>query len=480
MKNLSKNLKVKLQVFGGSLSSMIMPIIGIFIAWGLLTSFFIPTGWLPNEELATMVKIGITYIIPVLICYLGGYKIYKMRGGSIAGLVAIAAIAAGQSATFNQIIGTEGGAPMLLAVMIFGPLAALTLKHTEKYWISKIPAGFEMLINNFYLGILGFIMLFPVYYLSVYGVGYLIKGLGSITNAIGQWKIYPLVAIIVEPAKILFLNNAINHGVFTTLGIAEVEQTGKSILFLLESNPGPGLGLLLSYVIFNKDRNTKGQAASSVPIHLFGGIHEVYFPFALLKPILIIALIAGGMFGNAMFQTFGVGAVAPVSPGSVIAQYIQVDKSAMSIVGLTFGIFGSAVVTLLVSWLLIFASKIFKSKNSRKFEEVQNLVKKNKLGSKGETKISFEKIVFVCDAGMGSSVMGAAILRKEIQKANLTNIEVTNKSISNLDGKEAVIVTIETLEARVREKNPDSKIIAIKQFLNKSAYQEIIEEIKKV
>ncbi|MDO6857579.1 hypothetical protein Q4504_03830 [Mesomycoplasma ovipneumoniae] len=208
MANLIKTIKTKIQSFGGLLGQMIMPIIGIFIAWGLLTSFFIPTGWTPNKDLAAMVGVGITYIIPILICFLGGYKIYKIRGGAIAGVVAIGAVAAGQSEIFINITG--GTAPMLVAVMLFGPISALILKHTEKFWINKIPSGYQMLANNFYLGILGFVLLFPVYYLSIYFIGYFIKSLGFLTQKMGEWKLYPLIALIVEPAKILFLNNAIN------------------------------------------------------------------------------------------------------------------------------------------------------------------------------------------------------------------------------------------------------------------------------
>ncbi|CAT05336.1 PTS system mannitol-specific (MtlA)-like IIB domain protein [Mesomycoplasma conjunctivae] len=477
MENILKKIKIRIQTFGGGLSSMIMPIIGIFIAWGLLTSFFIPTGWIPNEQLATMVGVGIIYIIPVLICFLGGFKIYQYRGGAIAGIAAIAAISAGQSSIFAQITG--GSAPMLLSVMIFGPLSAWILKHSEKFWINKIPSGYQMLINNFYLGILGFILLFPIYYISIYGVGYLIKALGIITSQIGEWKAYPLVALIVEPAKILFLNNAINHGVFTTLGSIEVTEHGKSILFLLESNPGPGLGLLVFYLIFGKDKSVKSQAGSSIPIHFFGGIHEVYFPFALLRPILIIALILGGAFGNAMFQLFGVGAVAPVSPGSIIAQYIQVEKTTTSIIGLTIGIFGSAIVSFLAALGINFLEKLLKRKQeSISLEQAQEIIKDEKSYKNKGKIINYDHIVFACDAGMGSSVMAASIFKKMLKEAQFNSVEVTNSSISNLSGDEQVIITIESLQQRVYEKNPSAKIITLDQFLNKQAYEKIIAEMK--
>ncbi|WP_434342044.1 PTS transporter subunit EIIC [Mesomycoplasma hyopneumoniae] len=484
MANLLKMLKTKVQAFGSLLGQMIMPIIGIFIAWGLLTSFFIPTGWAPNKELATMVKIGIVYIIPILICFLGGYKIYKMRGGAIAGIIAIASVAAGQSETFSQITG--GTAPMLVSVMLFGPVSALILKHSEKFWIHKIPSGYQMLVNNFYLGILGFVLLFPVYYLSIYFIGYFIKSLGILTAKMGQWKLYPLIALIVEPAKILFLNNAINHGVFTTLGAIQVTETGKSILFLLESNPGPGLGLLLFYLIFSKEKIIKGQATSSIPIHFLGGIHEVYFPFALLRPILILALIAGGVFANAIFQIFNVGAVAPVSPGSIIAQYLQVEKSTNSLVGLTIGIFGSAAATLVAACGIIFLAKLISRKKDKKetfaLESAKKLVESEKIKLKKPTEnnLNWKQIVFACDAGMGSSVMAGSIFRKILKENGIRNVEITNLAIADLTGAEEIIITIQSLEDRVKAKNSTAKIITLTQFLDKKSYENLAKKIKKI
>ncbi|MGY6172300.1 PTS transporter subunit EIIC [Candidatus Mycoplasma pogonae] len=490
MKNILSVLKTKTQSLGSTLSSMIMPIIGIFIAWGILTSFFIPTGWAPNEQLAKMVGIGIDYVIPILIAFLGGKKIYGIRGAAIAGLVSMATIAAVQSAAFAEIVGKSGNA--ILGAMIFGPLAALVLKHTEKFWMHKIKPGFEMLVNNFYLGILGFVLLFPVYYGAVYGLAYVSKFLGTIVGGMRDYKLYPLIAFIVEPAKILFLNNAINHGVFTPLGAEEVQQTGKSILFLLESNPGPGLGILLAYILIKKDKAIKSQAASSSIVHLFGGIHEVYFPFVLMKPVLIIAAIAGGVFGNAMFQIFDVGAVAAVSPGSIIAQYLQVNKTGMDIAGLTIGIFGSALVSLFTAWIIFsFSSlknKYFFKKNAANtelsIEVAQNLVKEAKAKSKNQEindqqKINYSQIVFVCDAGMGSSVMGAGILRNMVKKQGLTNIDISNKAINNLDGTEKVIITIQNLVDVAKQKNPHAHFLVLEKFLDKSRYEEILNKIIK-
>ncbi|WP_391591512.1 PTS system, mannitol-specific transporter subunit IICB [[Mycoplasma] cavipharyngis] len=472
-------IKLKIQSLGTLLSSMILPIIGIFIAWGLLTSFFVDKGWAPNKLLASMVGIGITYVIPIIIAFLGGKKIYDMRGGAIAALVSIAAVAAGQSTTFVSI--TSGAAPMILATMIFGPLSALILKHTEKFWIHKIKPGFEMLVNNFYLGFLGFGLLFPVFYTSIYGIGYLQVGLKTIVEAMQQYKLYPLAAIFIEPAKVLFLNNAINHGVFTPLGIAEVSSNGKSILFLLESNPGPGLGILLAFSILmrKKNKNLSSQALSSVPIHLFGGIHEVYFPFVLLRPILILAAIGGGVIGDSVLQIFNVGANAPVSPGSIIAGYIQINKTANDVIGYTLAIVLSAITSALLSWFILFFNDIIKKiKNKNHRSDLSNVVELPKVQKLSTTqKINLNLITFACDAGMGSSVMGATIFRKLLKDNAVKKINVVNQSIANLTN-EKFVVTITALADRVRAKVPDAQVYTVDQFLNKNAYLEIIKIIK--
>ncbi|WGI36627.1 PTS mannitol transporter subunit IICB [Mesomycoplasma lagogenitalium] len=475
-----KELKVKIQSFGSALSSMIMPIIGIFIAWGLLTSFVHPKGWTPNQELASMIDIGIIYVIPLLIAFLGGKRVYDLRGAAIASLVAIAVIAAGQSYLFKEI--TESSGSMLLGAMIFGPLAALILKHTEKFWINKIKSGYEMLVNNFYLGILGFVLLFPIFYICVYVIGYLNVGLSEMVKAMKNYKLYPLLAIIIEPAKIFFLNNAINHGVFTPLGTAEVSETGKSILFLLESNPGPGLGVLIAWIIFGgrKNKEIKAQAASTIPIHFLGGIHEVYFPFVLLKPLLILSVIAGGIVGNLTFQLFDVGAVAPVSPGSVISQFIQVNKNWKDILGLTLGIVFSASFSLLCAWLTIYLTEKYSKKKMILTSDLKIAQEKSKnMKVNKENKIFDKKInvIFACDAGMGSSVMGSGIFKNLLKSKEINNIEVAHKAINNLQGDEKIIITIHSLFDRVKAKNPNAKIYDLDQFLNKKRYEQIIEEI---
>ena len=250
--------KAKLQKFGAFLSGMVMPNIGAFIAWGLITALFIPTGWLPNEYLGKLVGPMISYLLPVLIGYTGGKLVYGTRGGVV-----------GAIATMGVIIGSS--IPMFLGAMIMGPLGGYCIKKFDKLIDGKIATGFEMLVNNFSSGILGGILAIIAY--SVIGpvVNSFSVALGNAAQWVTNAKLLPLIAIFVEPGKILFLNNAINHGIFDPLGIAQVKEVGKSIFFLLESNPGPGLGILLAYWMYGKG-NAKQSAPGAIIIQFLGGI----------------------------------------------------------------------------------------------------------------------------------------------------------------------------------------------------------------
>ncbi|WP_062069474.1 PTS mannitol transporter subunit IICB [Demequina sediminicola] len=312
----------QIQRLGRFMSAMIMPNIGAFVAWGLITALFIEAGWVnkiaemfnggPNQSvmdwtasIAVIVGPMITYLLPILIGYTGGKLVYDTRGAVI-----------GAVATTGVIVGSD--VPMFLGAMIIGPFAAWLLKIVEGSWSGKVKPGFEMLIDNFSLGtigavlaILGKIVIGPI-------VSKGVEWAGQGVDFLVEHSLLPLASIVVEPAKVLFLNNAINHGVFTPLGTAEAEDTGKSLLFMIESNPGPGLGILLAFMFFGP-RMLKAAAPGASIIHFFGGIHEVYFPFVLAKPKLIAAAILGGMTGVLVGVMFNGGLVAPPSPGSIFA-----------------------------------------------------------------------------------------------------------------------------------------------------------------
>lgn len=300
------------QRFGGYLAGMIMPNIGAIIAWGLLTALFIPTGWTPNEDLAKIVGPMITYLLPVLIAYTGGRMVHGQRGAVI-----------GATATMGVIVGTD--VPMFLGAMIMGPLAAYLLKLLDDQTEKIKREGFEMLIDNFSLGILGLGMAIVGYF----GVGPVVKNLstaaGNGVDFLVSHSLLPLASVFVEPAKVLFLNNAINHGVLSPLAIQEATEKGKSILFMVETNPGPGLGVLLAFFLFGP-RSMRPTVPGAMIIHFLGGIHEIYFPYILMKPKMIVAAICGGAAGLLTGTITNAGLVATPSPGSIFAYLAVTPK----------------------------------------------------------------------------------------------------------------------------------------------------------
>jgi len=311
-------MRERLQQFGGFLAGMVIPNIGAFIAWGLITALFIPTGWLPNENFAKLVGPMILNLLPILIGYMGGKMIHDHRGGVV-----------GAVATMGVVVGAD--IPMFLGGMIMGPLGGWAMKKVDDMLEGKVGIGFEMLVNNFSAGILGTILAI----LGFLGIAPVVTSISNVAGSIVDWlvnaRLLPLAAIIIEPAKILFLNNALNHGVLAPLGVAAAAESGRAIHFLLETNPGPGLGLLLAFYVAGKGM-LKESAPSSMIIHFLGGIHEIYFPYVLAHPIMILAMISGGFVADLWFVISGAGLVATPSPGSIFAylavtppgQYFQV------------------------------------------------------------------------------------------------------------------------------------------------------------
>ncbi len=449
----------KVQKFGKFLSGMVMPNIGAFIAWGLITALFIETGWFPNEELAQIVGPMLTYVLPLLIAYNGGGMVAGNQRGSIIAVIA----------TIGVICGAD--IAMLIGAMAMGPFAGLVIKTFDKAVDGKIPTGFEMLVNNFSVGILGMILAIFGYY----AIGPVIQGATGVleggVRVIVDLGILPLVSLFIEPAKVLFLNNAINHGILTPIGINDVENLGQSIMFLLESNPGPGLGVLLAYCVFGKGDSKESATGASI-IHFFGGIQEIYFPYVLMNPILIIAPILGSSVGIFILSMFECGLVAAPSPGSILAILALVPSGGH--LGVLLAVGASALVSFIV------ASPIVKSASAKdggaSLEEAQNQMKANKAQAKGEaapvasasasapTTKKITHIVFSCDAGMGSSAMGASRFRERI-KALDTGIKVTNSSVDNIPADAQLVVTHQNLVERVKSKGIDIEIVSINNFL---------------
>lgn len=478
-------VRVGVQKFGTFLSGMIMPNIGAFIAWGLITALFIEAGWLPVPELGGfgtdaegnphtgLVGPMITYLLPLLIAYTGGRMVYDVRGGVV-----------GAIGTMGVIVGA--GIPMFIGAMIMGPLGAWTMKKIDRIWDGKIRPGFEMLVNNFSAGIWGALLAM----IGFYGISPLVEAFSTAAGNVVQFLVnnglLPLTSIFIEPAKVLFLNNAINHGVLTPLGVQQSLEQGKSVLFLLEANPGPGLGILLAYMFFGRGA-ANASAPGAVIIHFLGGIHEIYFPYVLMRPLLILAAIAGGMTGVATLAVTNAGLVAPAAPGSIFAVLVQTARDSY------FGVILAVVLAAAVSFLV--ASVILKTAKRKDGDDddlsaatsrmeamkgKKSSVSSHLTGS-GDVAVMagpIQNIVFACDAGMGSSAMGASVLRNKIKAAGYPDVKVTNASIANLRDDYDVVVTHQDLTERAQHSTASAVHVSVDNFMNSPRYEEIVELVR--
>ncbi|SDJ57327.1 PTS mannitol transporter subunit IICB [Salimicrobium halophilum] len=468
------SVRAKIQAMGGFLTNMVLPNIGAFIAWGILTALFIPTGWMPNEYLAKLVGPTINFLLPLLLAYTGGRMVGGQRGAVMGSIGAI-----------GMIIGAD--IPMFLGAMIIGPLGGWIIKHFDKLLENRIRAGFEMIVNNFSIGILGFFLLL----LSYTVIGPIIEaaneGVTIAIEALVATGFLPLLSLINEPAKVLFLNNVIDQGIYYPLGLQQTAEVGKSIYFTVASNPGPGLGLLLAYTFFGNTVSRR-TAPGAIIIHFFGGIHELYFPYVLMKPLTILGVIAGGASGIATFQLFDAGLVAGPSPGSIFAYLALTPKG--SFVGIILGVLVATVVSFLVTSLILKLTKtkeedgealnesIEKSKNM-KSEGKQVLNASNGAASdEADAKEDIDKISFACDAGAGSSAMGATTFRKKLQKAGIEGIEVKHYRIEDVPQDSDIIVVHKNLVDRAKMSYDNHEIIAIENYIGDPKLDELLERLK--
>jgi mannitol PTS system EIICBA or EIICB component len=477
--------RVAVQKFGTFLSGMIMPNIAAFIAWGFITAFFIETGWTPVEGLGGfgtdeagepntgLVGPMIRFMLPLLIAIQGGRMVYGIRGSVVSAV-----------ATMGVIISTPD--PNFLGALIMGPFAAWCMKYVDKIWEGKIKPGFEMLVNNFSAGILAAALAVAGFFIFGPPIDAIATALGNGVDWLVDNSLLPLASLLIEPAKVLFLNNAINHGVLTPLGIQQAAEEGKSILFLLEANPGPGAGLLIAYSIFGTGvaRNT---APAALVIQFFGGIHEVYFPFVLLKPITILAMIPAGAVGIFTLVLFGAGLRAPAAPGSIIAVYAQTVGG--SFVGVTLSVLLAAATSFLLTSVILRASRRSEEGDLAAATAQMEALKGKESGissmltrvEEDEAKARTEpirKIVFACDAGMGSSAMGASVLRNKLKKAGFEDVSVVNVAIANLDDSYDLVVTHQDLTLRAMDRTPSAQHVSVSNFMASPKYDSIVEEVK--
>ena len=446
--------RAKIQKFGRFLSGMVMPNIGAFISWGLITAFFIPTGWIPSQKFVALVDPMILYLLPLLIGFTGGRLVWGIRGGVV-----------GAIATMGVIVGAS--IPMFIGAMIMGPLGGYVIKKFDKAVEPHVPVGFEMLVNNFSAGILGGLLAV----LSLITINPLVTGVTTALQAgvkvIVDLGLLPLASIFIEPGKILFLNNAINHGILSPLGAADIKELGKSIFFLLETNPGPGLGILLAYFVFSKG-TVKDSTPGAIIIHFFGGIHEIYFPYVLMNPALLLAVIAGGASGVLVFSVFGAGAVATPSPGSILALMAVAPKGGLLVILL------GVVVATAVSFVVAMPFVRSFTKRMADGDSVLDQAKKQVQDMKGMG--SVRKIVFACDAGMGSSAMGANRLKKKLKAAGL-DIPVEHASVDDIPQDADLVISHVNLTERARLNAPKARHFSITNFVNAPEYDKIVQEL---
>ncbi|WP_418415015.1 PTS mannitol transporter subunit IICBA [Alistipes finegoldii] len=439
-------MRQQIQQFGRTLSGMVMPNIGAFIAWGFITALFIPEGWWPNGQLAQLVGPMLTYLLPLLIAYTAGRNVAGERGGVIGAIAAV-----------GVIVGSD--IPMFIGAMIMGPLAGYAIRRFDRMVEGRVKAGFEMLVSNFSIGILG--MLLAV--LGYYVVGSVVSGLTMLISSGAELVIrhglLPLVSLFVEPAKVLFLNNAVNHGIFSPIGIEQARETGQSIMFLLETNPGPGLGVLLAYWLFGRG-NARQSAPGAVIIQFFGGIHEIYFPYILARPVLIVAAIAGSAAGLLFFSLSDAGLVAPASPGSILSVLAMAPKGKTLIVLL--GVVISAAVSLVVAAPFIRRA----SKTETEGDPAVGKLPQSAAGiSPHAAGRPVRKVIFACDAGMGSSALGATRFRRRLRDAGI-GVAVGNSAADRIPSDADVVVCQSVLAERIAAAAKGAELIVIDNFLS--------------
>ena len=431
---------LKIRRFGHYLSGMIMPNVSVFITWGIITTLIQYFQGPLQQSFIEMDHLMIQFLLPVMIAYTGGRLIEK-RAGVVAAIAVI-----------GMLVDSED--PQILGAMVIGPLTGWNVFLFDKYIFPKVKAGYEMLVRNFSAGIIGMLL----GYLSLFFIGPFIAGVTQQISLLVGWLIQRnlllLTNIFIEPLKVLFLNNTLNHGILTPLGIEQTEAAGTSLLFLIETNPGPGLGVLLAFILFSR-KELKASASGAFMIHLIGGIHEIYFPFVLLNTRLFAAVILSGMSGTLIFELFQVGLKAPASPGSIVT--ILANTPQEMLLGVACGIAVSTLVSFLLASLVI--------RKDQKKKEISEKV----------TKVTeIQKILFACDAGMGSSAMGASIMRRQLEESGVS-IPVDYTSIYRVqDDPHLLLITQNELKRLAETQAPHAQIVTIGNFLDRTEYTKVV------
>lgn len=470
-------MKKLLHRFGKFYTKVIINFIGIFIFVGILSVVFGDYGWLPNEDIYAISQFVYKVVIPIMIAYAAGNQAGHLGecAGSkhlqIGGAIAV-------MATSGMILADDEIG--ILGAMILGPLSGMLWKYMLEPKVEKVKTGMEMLVRNVTAAFAGSIMTLIAFYLIApvisAGENILLSGIDYLI----EHKLIWLVSFVIEPAKVFFLNNSINHGILIPIGMQQAEQMGESILFLLETNPGPGLGILAALYLEKKEK--RKQYAASMFVEFVGGIHEIYFPEVIANMWLLLALICGGAAGNLCFLILHGATTGVVSPGSIFSVLLVCTQN--RILGVLVGIIVSAAVSAAVAILILkWQKKRFKISEKNTMEEIGSVEKtapvvQSVLEGKVEKKM-IQKIGFICNAGVGSSAMGAALFRKKLREMNLTEIEVEAYAADQIpEDLDAVVCQKDLMEMLLPELRA-VKVYIVESLLNQSEYMAIIEEIQK-
>lgn len=448
MKQLS-TIRQQIMAIGTILTDMVMPNIGAFIAWGLLSAMFSSSGWFPNSQLNQIATLMGQYILPILLAATGG----RIKGGQRGCLVA-------SIATIGLICGMKDSA--LLGAMIIGPTVGWIMRTTDTSLRKHVNQGFELLVNNFSAAIIGMFTSLVAYFLLAPAIAWISQALATATNWLFAKHLLAFTNVIIEPAKVFFLNNAINHGILNPLGTNQAMVSGHSILFLLETNPGPGIGLLLAFVMLGQHRARK-FAGNALIIHALGGIHEVYFPYVLKHPQLLLSVICGGVTGTFTFSMMHVGLRADPSPGSIITILLLTPSGWHNYLGVIAGILTSTLVSFTITavWLIVIAPK----SNHRNANDVKLATTSN-------------HVIVTGEAGMGSPSMGARILHDKLRRVGHNEFAITSEPINRLQNtaNATIFVRHEWLQL-VQVAAPDAHaIISINNYLNTPEYDQFVNE----
>ena len=469
--------------FGKFYSNIMINMIGIFIFVGILSVIFGDYGWAPNENIYAISQFVYSYVIPALIAYAAGNhmgQIYEKRpdvpktginhaGGAIAVMAAAGVMIADKNCA-------------ILGAMILGPVCGLLWKHVLEPLTRKAVQGMEMLTRNLVAAIVGAAFSIAAYYV-------LTPVLSAVTHVIMMgvdWliahKLICLTSILIEPAKVFFLNNSIHHGILLPLAMQQAEQNGSSMLFLLETNPGPGLGVLLALWLSN--RKKRKEYAAYMFVECIGGIHEIYFPEVLANLWLLLALIPGGMAGILCMSVFHVASAGLVSPGSILTLLFM---SGHHVLATLFAVAISTAVSCAIAFFILkrqgkWCTEAAISAQEEKKEEVQE--KKEEAVQEKRQVLEKElmqgiKIGFICDAGVGSSAMGAALFRRKLKEEGMDGITAEAYAVDQIPEDLTIGVCQRAFLEILQKESNLSNIVTMESLLNQTEHLALIEKLRK-